>query len=61
MADVIQISDAAKQIGVSHKTLLRWDKSGKLTALRNALDHRVYTLEMLAPFLPKLPEKTNAN
>ena len=56
MADVMTIAEAAKQLGVSIDTLKRWDKGGKLRALRSAVGHRVYSLDMIAPFLPKLPE-----
>ena len=36
-------NEFAEMIGVSVKTLQRWDKDGKLTAFRNPSDRRYYT------------------
>ena len=40
----------AALLGVSVKTLQRWDKSGKLIARRNEADRRFYTEEDLNNF-----------
>ena len=41
-------SEFAKQIGVTVRTLHRWDKSGKLKAKRTTANHRYYTEDDLA-------------
>lgn len=41
-------SEFAELVGVSVKTLHRWDKTGKLTAKRTLSNHRYYTEEDLA-------------
>ncbi len=61
MAEFLTIAQAAKQLGLSIETLKRWDANGKLPALRNAVNARVYTLEMLAEYLPKPKETADAN
>ena len=40
-------SEFAELVGVSVKTLHRWDKTGKLTAKRTLSNHRYYTEEDL--------------
>jgi len=47
---VISIGDAAKFIGVSVKTLRRWDESGKLKALRKPSGHRYYEIGQIEVF-----------
>ena len=44
---LITISQAAKRLGVSTKTLRRWEKSGKLLPQRTAGGHRRYDIESL--------------
>ncbi len=41
------VEAAARLIGVSKKTLQRWDRMGKVTATRSANGYRVYTLEAI--------------
>ncbi len=41
----------AEMIGVSVKTLQRWDKSGKLKAHRTPTDRRFYTQEQYAQYM----------
>ncbi len=50
--DSLMISEAAKRIGVSVKTLRRWDKSERLVALRDGDGHRIYDPRFL--FKPHL-------
>lgn len=42
MDNLINITEAAKQLGVSVDCLRKWDKSGKLIALRTSGGHRRY-------------------
>lgn len=42
MEILLTVSDAAKRLGVTKKTLQVWDNDGKLTALRTAGGHRRY-------------------
>ncbi len=42
MSDELAIKEAAALLGVSEKTLRRWDASGELPASRDAQGHRVY-------------------
>lgn len=41
----------AEMIGVSVKTLQRWDKSGKLKAHRTPTDRRFYTQEQYTQYM----------
>ncbi len=41
-------NEFAKRLGVSVRTLHRWDKSGKLKAKRTPANHRYYTEDDLA-------------
>jgi DNA-binding transcriptional MerR regulator len=43
-------NEFAEILGVSVKTLQRWDKDGKLKAFRNPSDRRYYTDEHLEYF-----------
>lgn len=58
MEDLLTITQAAQVLGVSVDTLRRWDKSGKLAAIRKeGGTHRYYTrrdLDLLASDLLKL-------
>jgi excisionase family DNA binding protein len=49
MDTIIAIGEAAKALGVSVTTLRRWEKSGKLTAIRTASGHRRYDLAKIMP------------
>src|SRR3989339_2124263 len=49
----LRIQDAANYIGVSSKTLRRWDKKGKLVPLRSKGDQRYYSKKQLDLFLNK--------
>ena len=42
-----KIGEFAEQVGVSVKTLQRWDKAGKLVAHRTITDRRYYTEKQL--------------
>ena len=42
-AQWLSIGQAAKRLGVSVDTLRRWDKRGKLKAIRSPTDRRYYT------------------
>lgn len=43
----ISIGKAAKELGVSNRTLRRWEKAGKITAERTPKGHRRYELGQL--------------
>lgn len=45
MSRLLNISQAASRLGVSVKTLRKWDVSGKLNALRTQGGHRRYRVE----------------
>ena len=45
--------DFSKLIGVSVKTLQRWDKEGILVAKRNPKNRRFYTQEQLEDYMNK--------
>jgi len=49
--DNFNIGAAAKVLGVSVQTLRRWDKSGRLKALRSDANQRYYTRNQLELFL----------
>lgn len=54
----ITVNEAAKLLGVTPLTLRNWDKSGKLTALRNPLNnYRVYKAEDIELFLRKIESR----
>jgi excisionase family DNA binding protein len=44
---LLNISQAAKRLGVSIRTLRRWEQAGKLDSLRTPGGHRRYTLEQI--------------
>ena len=46
------ITQFAQRVGVSVKTLQRWDREGRLTASRTPTNRRVYTDEHLYKILP---------
>jgi putative resolvase len=47
------ISQFAQRVGVSVKTLQRWDREGRLRAARTPTNRRVYTDEHLYQILPR--------
>ena len=49
---MLTISETAALIGVTPATLRRWDKKGYLVPKRTLGNHRRYTWEQLADFLP---------
>lgn len=49
--DIVKISAAAKVLGVSVKTLRRWEKSGKISAIRTPGGTRLYSLRKLQAIL----------
>lgn len=53
MSDQFSIGQAAKHIGVSRDTLRRWEKKGKITALRSPSNRRYYTKEQLDHLIEK--------
>jgi DNA-binding transcriptional MerR regulator len=53
MKKYYKINQAAKLIGVSVKTLQRWDKLGILKASRTLTNRRIYTEEQLDTIIKK--------
>ena len=51
--NLIKISDAAKLLGVSTKTLRRWDDAGKLESVRTVGNHRRFRIDDLNKILKK--------
>lgn len=55
---MLTISQAAKLLGRSVKTLQRWDREGTLPAIRSITGRRHYTEEQLKAFFEqKAPKK----
>jgi DNA-binding transcriptional MerR regulator len=54
----LKIGEVAKKLGVSVKTLQRWDNEGIFVALRNPKNQRYYTEEQLEEYLNKSQEPT---
>lgn len=51
------VSQAAEYIGVTPLTLRNWDKSGKLTAVRNPINgYRMYDKKELKKFLAQFQD-----
>ncbi len=46
----LSVSEAAEMLGVSDKTLRRWDSSGLLVPLRTPTGRRIYTREIIEAF-----------
>jgi len=66
MEELLTLSEAADLIGKSKETLRRWDKEGKLTAVREPMsNYRVYKREqvqaLFAEFLSPKIEETVSN
>lgn len=54
----VTIKKAAETLGVSIQTLIRWDKKGKLKAVRHPMNnYRVYKLVELKKIAEKIGEK----
>ena len=51
MEKTYNVSEAAKKIGVSVKTLQRWDRDGKLVASRTPSNRRYYADSQLAKIM----------
>jgi putative resolvase len=51
--DTYSIAQFARRVGVSVKTLQRWDREGRLTPTRTPTNRRVYTDEHLYQVLPQ--------
>jgi excisionase family DNA binding protein len=51
----VNISTAAKHLGVSQDTLRRWERAGKISSERTARGHRRYDLSKLPGFFLKAP------
>ena len=47
MNDTFSIGETARRLGKTVKTLQRWDREGKLTALKTLTGRRVYTVQLL--------------
>jgi len=62
---LLTISEAAKFLNVSSKTLRRWERAGLIKPSRNSQNQRLYSLEQLLPLLNRkyqpLPEKASAH
>jgi len=50
MSKLVPISTAAEVLGVSTKTLRRWEKDGRLSSTRTASNHRRYDLAVIDPY-----------
>jgi len=56
--DHLVVKQAAEFLGVSPATLRRWDKAGKLKAIKNPMNnYRLYRKDKLEAFLQRLGEK----
>jgi len=51
------IGEAAKYLGVSRDTLRRWEKAGKISAVRSPTNRRFYTKKQLEEVLSKKQAK----
>ena len=61
MEQLVTVSEAAKQLGVTKKTLQNWDRSGKLVALRTVGNHRRYRQSDIVRLQGLELEKINPN
>jgi DNA (cytosine-5)-methyltransferase 1 len=53
---LITVKEASELFGVSIQTIRRWDKKGKLKAVRNPMNnYRVYRLIEIRKLLKKMP------
>ena len=58
--DTYSITEFARRLGVTVKTLQRWDREGLLVALRTPTHRRVYTDEHLYQILPQRQSQERA-
>jgi excisionase family DNA binding protein len=58
--DTYSITEFARRLGVTVKTLQRWDREGRLVALRTPTNRRVYTDEHLYQVLPQRQSQERA-
>jgi len=61
MEQLIKVSDAAKQLGITKKTLQDWDRNGNLVALRTVGGHRRYRQSDITELQGLEPEGQNPN
>lgn len=55
LSDFVQVKDAAQLLGVSPDTIRRWDRAGKLTAVRHPINnYRLYRIDELKTILKEL-------
>ena len=59
--NLIRIGEAADYLGVSIKTLRRWEAAGKFPAFKTVGGTRFYSLESLRNFYPDLAKTTKTN
>ena len=58
LKDYMTIKEAAQYLGVSTDTLRRWDRSGKVRAIRHPVNrYRLYVREELADVLKDLRQQ----
>ena len=58
--DTYSIAEFARRLGVTVKTLQRWDREGRLVALRTPTNRRFYTDEHLYQILPQRQSQQRA-
>jgi len=58
--DTYSIAEFARRLGVTVKTLQRWDREGRLVALRTPTNRRFYTDEHLYQILPQRQSQERA-
>jgi excisionase family DNA binding protein len=62
LSDFVQVKDAARLLGVSADTIRRWDRAGKLTAVRHPINnYRLYKLADLEVILKDIRYQTGAS
>ena len=55
MADLLTLGEAAKALGVSHDTLRRWDRAGKLRTQRDRRNRRLVPAQEVARLSNRRP------
>lgn len=56
---LMTVKQAAELLGVSKQTIVRWDKKGKLTAIRHPMNnYRIYRLVDLREISEKIDKKS---
>ena len=61
MNNLVTISEASKQIGVSPDTIRRWDKKGLIKTQRSKLNHRIFNVDEIIKIHDKVFGKSNEN